>query len=171
VRPGDDATASGSRRDGDGQGTSGVRRHLSDPHSPAVGDLVATVPAYGSTRDHSGRRQPCWLARLFAVGPFRAGAGSVGVGTLIALEAVWNFAEVTMALMALTNLVAILLIGKWAVAARRSRRPARRRSRSALLPRRRQSVGAPAHRRVAAVIDRYEGKPWPVRWDASPLLL
>lgn len=42
---------------------------------------------------------------------------SVGVGTLLALEAVWNFADVTMALMALTNLVAILLLGRWAFAA------------------------------------------------------
>jgi AGCS family alanine or glycine:cation symporter len=56
---------------------------------------------------------PGWLITAFRI----VVIGSVGVGTLIALEAVWNFADVTMALMALTNLVAILLIGKWAFAA------------------------------------------------------
>jgi AGCS family alanine or glycine:cation symporter len=39
---------------------------------------------------------------------------AIGLGALIALDAVWAVADVAMALMALVNLVAILLLGKWA---------------------------------------------------------
>jgi alanine or glycine:cation symporter, AGCS family len=41
---------------------------------------------------------------------------AVGLGSILALNFVWNFADVAMALMALVNLVAILLLGKWAFA-------------------------------------------------------
>lgn len=44
---------------------------------------------------------------------------SVGIGAILALSAVWAFADVTMALMALVNLTAIVLLGKWAFAALR----------------------------------------------------
>jgi len=47
---------------------------------------------------------------------------SVGIGSVLALSAVWAFADVTMALMAMVNLVAILLLGKWAFAALRDYR-------------------------------------------------
>ena len=39
---------------------------------------------------------------------------AIGLGALIALDAVWAVADVAMALMALVNLVAILLLSKWA---------------------------------------------------------
>lgn len=39
---------------------------------------------------------------------------SVGLGALIALDAVWALADVSMALMAIVNLTAILLLSKWA---------------------------------------------------------
>ena len=42
---------------------------------------------------------------------------SVGMGSVLALSAGWAFADVAMALMALVNLTAILLLGKWAWAA------------------------------------------------------
>ncbi|MCI7551302.1 MAG: alanine/glycine:cation symporter family protein [Actinomycetaceae bacterium] len=42
---------------------------------------------------------------------------SVFIGAIAALKAVWNFADITMAGMALINLVAILLLGKWALGA------------------------------------------------------
>ncbi|MDD7465235.1 MAG: alanine/glycine:cation symporter family protein [Actinomycetaceae bacterium] len=42
---------------------------------------------------------------------------SVFVGSIASLKAVWNFADITMAGMALINLVAILLLGKWAFGA------------------------------------------------------
>jgi AGCS family alanine or glycine:cation symporter len=41
----------------------------------------------------------------------------VALGAVIALEAVWAIADVAMGLMALVNLSAILLLGKWAFAA------------------------------------------------------
>lgn len=44
---------------------------------------------------------------------------SVGFGSLLALKAVWAFADVAMALMALVNLVAIVLLGTWALGALR----------------------------------------------------
>lgn len=44
---------------------------------------------------------------------------SVGIGSVLALSAVWAFADVAMALMAMVNLVAIVLLGKWAFAALR----------------------------------------------------
>jgi AGCS family alanine or glycine:cation symporter len=39
---------------------------------------------------------------------------SVGFGALIALNVVWDIADVSMALMAIVNLTAILLLFKWA---------------------------------------------------------
>lgn len=42
---------------------------------------------------------------------------SVGIGSVLALSAVWAFADVAMALMALVNLTALVLLGKWAFAA------------------------------------------------------
>lgn len=42
---------------------------------------------------------------------------SVAIGALASLPAVWNFADITMAGMALINLVAILILGKWALGA------------------------------------------------------
>lgn len=42
---------------------------------------------------------------------------SIAIGSLASLEAVWNFADITMGGMALINLVAILLLGKWALGA------------------------------------------------------
>lgn len=44
---------------------------------------------------------------------------SVGLGSILALTAVWAFADVAMALMALVNLVAIVLLSKWAFGALR----------------------------------------------------
>lgn len=44
---------------------------------------------------------------------------SVGVGALLALDAVWAVADVAMALMALVNLVAVVLLGRWATGALR----------------------------------------------------
>jgi len=44
---------------------------------------------------------------------------SVAVGAVIALQAVWTFADVSMGLMALVNLVAIVLLGSWAFGALR----------------------------------------------------
>lgn len=41
---------------------------------------------------------------------------SVGLGSVLALGAVWAFADVAMALMALVNLTAIVLLAKWAFA-------------------------------------------------------
>lgn len=38
----------------------------------------------------------------------------IGLGSLLALDLVWEFADVAMALMALVNLVAIVLLGRWA---------------------------------------------------------
>lgn len=40
---------------------------------------------------------------------------AIGLGSLVALDAVWAIADVAMALMALVNLVAIMLLGKWAI--------------------------------------------------------
>ncbi len=42
---------------------------------------------------------------------------AIGIGSLIELEAVWAVADVAMALMALVNLVAITLLGRWAFGA------------------------------------------------------
>ncbi len=42
---------------------------------------------------------------------------SVAIGALAELAAVWNFADITMGGMALINLVAIVLLGKWALGA------------------------------------------------------
>lgn len=42
---------------------------------------------------------------------------SVGIGSVLALSAVWALADVAMALMAITNLVAIVLLGRWAFGA------------------------------------------------------
>jgi AGCS family alanine or glycine:cation symporter len=39
---------------------------------------------------------------------------AIGIGSLIALDAVWAIADIAMALMALVNLTAILLLGRWA---------------------------------------------------------
>jgi alanine or glycine:cation symporter, AGCS family len=41
---------------------------------------------------------------------------AIGGGSLVALDAVWAVADIAMALMALVNLVAILLLGRWAFA-------------------------------------------------------
>jgi AGCS family alanine or glycine:cation symporter len=45
--------------------------------------------------------------------------GAVLLGAIVALEAVWAIADVAMGFMALVNLTAILLLGKWAFAALR----------------------------------------------------
>lgn len=42
---------------------------------------------------------------------------AIGIGSLVELEAVWAVADVAMALMALVNLVAITLLGRWAFGA------------------------------------------------------
>ena len=42
---------------------------------------------------------------------------SVAIGALAELDAVWNFADITMGGMALINLFAIILLGKWALGA------------------------------------------------------
>lgn len=42
---------------------------------------------------------------------------AVGIGALLALDTVWAVADIAMALMATVNLVAILLLGRWAFAA------------------------------------------------------
>lgn len=42
---------------------------------------------------------------------------SVGLGSVFALTTVWDIADLAMAMMALVNLVAILLLGKWALGA------------------------------------------------------
>ncbi|MGW5241484.1 alanine/glycine:cation symporter family protein [Monashia sp. NPDC004114] len=42
---------------------------------------------------------------------------AIGLGAVVALDAVWAIADVAMALMALVNLVAIVLLGKWAFGA------------------------------------------------------
>ncbi|MDY5588692.1 MAG: alanine/glycine:cation symporter family protein [Arcanobacterium sp.] len=49
---------------------------------------------------------------------------SVFIGSISELKVVWNFADITMAGMALINLVAILLLGKWAFGALRDFREA-----------------------------------------------
>ena len=51
---------------------------------------------------------------------------SVGLGAVIALEAVWALADVSMALMAIVNLTAILLLFKWARGALRDYEAARK---------------------------------------------
>lgn len=56
---------------------------------------------------------PRWVLNIFRF----VVVAAVGVGTLLALEAVWNFADFTMALMALINLTAIVLLGRWAFGA------------------------------------------------------
>lgn len=45
--------------------------------------------------------------------------GAVALGAVVALEVVWAIADVAMGLMALVNLVAIVLLGRWAFAALR----------------------------------------------------
>ena len=42
---------------------------------------------------------------------------SVGIGAIAALASVWAIADVAMALMAIVNLIAISLLGKWAFGA------------------------------------------------------
>jgi AGCS family alanine or glycine:cation symporter len=54
---------------------------------------------------------------------------AVALGAVIALEAVWAIADVAMGLMALVNLTAILLLGKWAFAALEDYQALRRRGR------------------------------------------
>lgn len=44
---------------------------------------------------------------------------AIGIGALARLDAVWALADVSMGLMAIVNLVAIILLGKWAFAALR----------------------------------------------------
>jgi len=44
---------------------------------------------------------------------------AVGAGALLSLEVVWALADVAMAFMAIVNLVAIALLGKWAFGALR----------------------------------------------------
>ena len=58
------------------------------------------------------RAQPCILLafRIVVI-------GAVALGAVVALDVVWAIADVAMGLMALVNLVAILLLGKWAFAA------------------------------------------------------
>ena len=55
--------------------------------------------------------------------------GSVALGAVIALAAVWAIADVAMGLMALVNLTAILLLGRWAFAALRDYEELRRQGR------------------------------------------
>jgi len=45
--------------------------------------------------------------------------GAIGIGALARLDAVWGIADIAMGLMAIVNLVAIVLLGKWAFAALR----------------------------------------------------
>ena len=54
---------------------------------------------------------------------------SVGLGSVVALTTVWDIADVAMGLMALVNLVAILLLGKWALGALADYEHARRNGR------------------------------------------
>jgi alanine or glycine:cation symporter, AGCS family len=56
---------------------------------------------------------PRWGLNLFRVFVLLA----IGSGALVALESVWATADVAMGLMALVNLTAILLLGKWAFGA------------------------------------------------------
>ena len=58
-------------------------------------------------RFFTSRRWPMLLYRILVV-------GMVMFGSLASLNLVWSLADVTMALMALCNLVAILLLGKYA---------------------------------------------------------
>jgi len=53
--------------------------------------------------------------------------GSVGLGSVLALNAVWDFADIAMGVMALVNLVAITLLGKWAFGALRDFEAAKQR--------------------------------------------
>lgn len=53
---------------------------------------------------------------------------AVAAGAVVALESVWALADVAMGLMALVNLTAILLLGKWAFGALHDYQDARRRS-------------------------------------------
>ena len=43
----------------------------------------------------------------------------IAIGGLAALDAVWDLADVAMGLMAIVNLTAIVLLGRWALAALR----------------------------------------------------
>lgn len=58
-------------------------------------------------RFFTSRQWPVFVYRLLVV-------GMVMFGSLASLNLVWSLADVTMALMALCNLVAILLLGKYA---------------------------------------------------------
>jgi AGCS family alanine or glycine:cation symporter len=58
---------------------------------------------------------PRWVLNVFRV----VAIAAVGLGTLMALEAVWNLADFAMAVMTLINLTAILLLGRWAFGALR----------------------------------------------------
>jgi AGCS family alanine or glycine:cation symporter len=59
-------------------------------------------------------------ARPWAVQVFRLVViASVGLGSVLALNAVWDFADIAMGVMALVNLVAIVLLGSWAFGALR----------------------------------------------------
>ncbi len=61
----------------------------------------------------ASRRWPSSHCRCSRV----AEIASVALGAVIALAAVWAITDVVMGLMALVNLTAILLLGKWAFAA------------------------------------------------------
>jgi alanine or glycine:cation symporter, AGCS family len=52
---------------------------------------------------------------------------SVGLGSVLELKPVWDFADVAMGVMALVNLVAIVLLGKWAFGALRDYEASKRR--------------------------------------------
>lgn len=45
---------------------------------------------------------------------------AIGIGALARLDAVWGIADISMGLMAIVNLIAIVLLGKWAFAALRN---------------------------------------------------
>lgn len=52
--------------------------------------------------------------------------GAVALGSILALTAVWEFADVAMGLMAIVNLTAIVLLAPWAVGALRDYEAARK---------------------------------------------
>ena len=56
-----------------------------------------------------------WVMNVFRV----VVLASIGLGSIIALTVVWDIADIAMGLMALVNLVAIVLLGRWAFASLR----------------------------------------------------
>ncbi|MBR5029935.1 MAG: alanine:cation symporter family protein, partial [Muribaculaceae bacterium] len=52
-----------------------------------------------------------WILTVFR---FLSGGVMVMIGTLASLDVVWSFGEICMAILTLCNLIAILLLGKYA---------------------------------------------------------